>query len=208
MTKNKKETEILRQFDPSIDLDIRNLPKPWTEKQYHFALAYLANGFNATQAAISAGYSEKSAKQHSHNIMTKHDFKHVQDYIAHRQTKVLNKWAFDHDRHIEQLSKMAYFDMKDFAKIDPNTGNFSIDWQKFFDMGYGACVDDIETSTLSIKTVEGGEEILMPVLNSKVKMSKRKDALEMLNKINKLYQSVGDSEDNPMFVKFINDIPK
>jgi phage terminase small subunit len=50
-----------------------------TAKQQAFCEHYVANGFNATQAAISAGYSETSAKQIASINMTKHD---VQERIA------------------------------------------------------------------------------------------------------------------------------
>ncbi len=42
-----------------------------TNKQKTFINAYLANGFNATQAAIKAGYSEKTARQIGSENLTK-----------------------------------------------------------------------------------------------------------------------------------------
>lgn len=46
-----------------------------TAKQDAFVKAYLLNGGNATQAAISAGYSEKTAKSIGQENLTKPDIK-------------------------------------------------------------------------------------------------------------------------------------
>ena len=43
---------------------------PLTEKQKAFAIAYVNNGGNRTQAAISAGYSTKVAKQSGYQALT------------------------------------------------------------------------------------------------------------------------------------------
>lgn len=44
-----------------------------TGKQQAFVEAYCANGFNATQAAITAGYSEKTAYSVGHENLSKPD---------------------------------------------------------------------------------------------------------------------------------------
>lgn len=41
-----------------------------TDKQRSFIEHYCSNGFNATQAAISAGYSEKTAQEQSSRLLT------------------------------------------------------------------------------------------------------------------------------------------
>jgi len=50
-----------------------------TAKQQSFCEHYVANGFNATQAAISAGYSEDSAKEIGCENLTKPN---IAEYIA------------------------------------------------------------------------------------------------------------------------------
>jgi phage terminase small subunit len=44
--------------------------KKLTMKQEAFCKYYMTNGFNATQAAISAGYSENGAKVTGCNLLT------------------------------------------------------------------------------------------------------------------------------------------
>lgn len=51
-----------------------------TEKQKRFCDEYLTD-LNATQAAIRAGYSARSAKQHAHVLMDK---QHVREYLDER----------------------------------------------------------------------------------------------------------------------------
>lgn len=46
-----------------------------TDKQKKFCSAYLANGLNATQAAISAGYSEKTAYSIGQRLLKKVEIK-------------------------------------------------------------------------------------------------------------------------------------
>lgn len=58
-----------------------------TPKRKAFADAYLANGMNATQAAIEAGYSERTARSQGNRLLT---FVDVQDYIRGR-TEALSK---------------------------------------------------------------------------------------------------------------------
>lgn len=206
--KEKKEPESLYKFDPSIDLDIGNLPKPWTEKQAKFVFAYLADPKrHATNAAIKAGFSERSAKMSASRMMTQANFSHIQDYINLREQKVLSKWAYDHARHIESTVRQAQANIFDFFKPNPETGQLEIDWREV-PYELGELISSIKIKQLSIKQVEGGEEISLPVLDTEFKLWDKTAARDQLNKIMKNYQSIGDSEDNPVFVKFLNDIPK
>jgi len=59
-----------------------------TDKQRRFVEEYCSNGFNATQAAKSAGYSEKTAKQQGCENLAKPD---VQDAIQAFMSKATKK---------------------------------------------------------------------------------------------------------------------
>ena len=56
-------------------------------KQKAFADAYIKNGGNATQAAIQAGYSERSARPNGSRMLTNAD---VLAYIAQQQAEKTN----------------------------------------------------------------------------------------------------------------------
>lgn len=52
-----------------------------TDKQRRFVDEYIANGFNATQAAIKAGYSKKTARKMASENLAKPA---IQEYLAER----------------------------------------------------------------------------------------------------------------------------
>ena len=75
-----------------------------TKKQKMFADEYLRNGFNATQAAIKAGYSKKAARAIGSENLTKQDIK---DYLAKKTGKVSEKLEFDVEQAIKSLVSIA-----------------------------------------------------------------------------------------------------
>lgn len=192
-----------------IDLDISNLPKPWTLKQAKFALALLADPKRqANKAAVAAGFSEKTADQQSSRMLCDVKFSHIQEYIKLREQKVVSKYAYDHEKHIEQLVKQATFNIMDFYVPDPVTGELKIDWRKV-PYELGTVIDAVNTKQLSIKTVEGGEEISLPVLDTYVKFTDRTKAQDMLNRIMSSYKDkVGFDQDSPLKVELIDNVPR
>ena len=56
-------------------------------KQQAFVEAYCCNGFNATQAAITAGYSEKTAKEQGHRLLTNVHIKEAVDAFKAKASK-------------------------------------------------------------------------------------------------------------------------
>lgn len=63
-----------------------------TPKQKAFADEYIKNGGNATQAYISAGYSEKGANRSANKLLTNTD---VKEYIAEKQVKIEKEKGYD-----------------------------------------------------------------------------------------------------------------
>lgn len=74
-----------------------------TPKQRKFADEYVISG-NATQAAIDAGYSKRSARQVGANNMTKHDIK---KYIDDRMAEIESKKVMDAREAVELLTSIA-----------------------------------------------------------------------------------------------------
>lgn len=79
-------------------------------RQLAFIDAYLANGFNATQAALTAGYSAKTAYSQGQRLL-----KHVE--IAAAVRKHLDKRAMTRDEALESMSEMARATLEDFVTI-------------------------------------------------------------------------------------------
>lgn len=81
-----------------------------TSKQQRFCEEYLSNGFNATQAAISAGYSKKT----SHAIGQENLKKPIiADYIKSQKKKDSNRLQITRDSQLK--------DLEDFKKIAKKT---------------------------------------------------------------------------------------
>lgn len=75
-----------------------------TIKQDAFVKAYLLNGGNATQAAISAGYSEKTAQEIASENLTKPIIKKA---IIEHQKKQEKSFIWSKEKKLEILQKIV-----------------------------------------------------------------------------------------------------
>jgi phage terminase small subunit len=80
-----------------------------TAKQQAFVDEYLID-LNATQAAIRAGYSVKTAEQQGYQLLQKTS---VSEAIAVAMAKRSRRTGISQDRILQQLAKIAFSDMKD-----------------------------------------------------------------------------------------------
>lgn len=69
------------------------------EKYEHFAREYVVD-YNATQAAVRAGYSQKTAKQQGSRLLTNAD---ILARVRELQAEVVQRLAISEDRVIEAL---------------------------------------------------------------------------------------------------------
>ena len=81
-----------------------------TEKQRQFVLHYLQNGFNATQAAISAGYSKDSARVIGCENLTKPD---IQDAIKEH----IDRIGITPEKIKSAVAEIAFADPADFDRL-------------------------------------------------------------------------------------------
>ena len=75
-----------------------------TKKQDAFVKAYLLNGFNATQAAIEAGYSEKTAYSIGNENLSKPEIKKA---IEKHQKQSSENFAWSKQKKLEMLERVA-----------------------------------------------------------------------------------------------------
>lgn len=87
--------------------------KKLTEKQKRFALEYLVD-FNATQAAIRAGYSKRTAHAVGHENLTKSD---IQKLVKELADKATEKVEVEVNNILRELLVMGFFDPADFTKV-------------------------------------------------------------------------------------------
>lgn len=78
-----------------------------TDKQKRFCEEYLVD-LNATQAAIRAGYSEKTARSIANENLTKPD---IQNYIQELQKEISDRNKITVDECVSLLSNLARFDI-------------------------------------------------------------------------------------------------
>ena len=78
--------------------------KKLTPKQERFVQEYLNNGFNGTQAAIKAGYSEKSARQIAEETLTK---PYIREKIEKYKENTEKKFELTNEYLIESFKAIA-----------------------------------------------------------------------------------------------------
>lgn len=82
----------------------------FTEKQKRFCEEYVVD-LNATQAAIRAGYSKRSAKVLAVAALTKVN---VQNYIAELQSDIQERNKLKGDDVVQELKALGYWNIQDF----------------------------------------------------------------------------------------------
>lgn len=84
-----------------------------TEKQKCFVEEYLVD-LNATQAAIRAGYSEKTAEQMGYQLLQKTS---VQEAIQLSMAARSKRTGITQDRVLQELARIAFANGTDFARV-------------------------------------------------------------------------------------------
>ncbi len=97
-----------------------------TDPQIKFCLEYIKD-FNATQAAIRAGYSPKTAVVQASRLLSKAN---IQEYIQQRAQKIEEKSEIDLAMVLKEFGRIAFTDvrklfnddgtLKDIKELDPD----------------------------------------------------------------------------------------
>lgn len=132
-----------------------------TEKQKRFAQEYLVD-LNATQAAIRAGYSEKTAYSIGQRLLKKVE---IQAAIQKQQEKLRNKLEITQERVLEELAAVAFANGTDYVTIT-QTGSVRI-------TPTGKLSEEKKKAVAAIKEGQYGTE---------VKLYDKVRALELLGK--------------------------
>lgn len=149
-----------------------------TPKQKRFVDEYLID-LNATQAAIRAGYSEKTARQIASEYLTK---PHIQAEIQKRQNQLQNKLEITQERVLQELAAIAFANGSDFAKV--------------VDDGLFPSVKMIPTDKLSADKLPAIAGIKANQYGVEVKLHDKVKALELLGKYLGTFDS-GASQTQP-----------
>lgn len=104
--------------------------KALNHRQRRFVDAYFAHGFNATQAALAAGYAESSSRVQGHRLITNDN---VDAAIRERMAEL----AMSAEEVLARLTAIARGDLGDFFRVqedrveisrtDPETGKETVE---------------------------------------------------------------------------------
>lgn len=150
-----------------------------TPKQRMFVAEYLANGLNATKAALSAGYSKDTAYSIGAENLSKPE---IQKAIEKKQGPRLAKLEITAERVLNELALMGFANMRDYMAVDEQG--------RLTEFDYGEMTRDQAAAIqeLTIDTTGGagdGERKL--VLRTKLKLAPKREALELLGRHLKLF---------------------
>ena len=145
-----------------------------TPKQKLFVKEYLID-FNATKAAIRAGYSKKTAHSIGSENLTKPE---ILLCLQNEVSAKIEKIDDLSDSIIKELKKIAFSDIKDFLSFDENGVTFHDS-------------DDVDgtviSEVLSTETITGKGEDANKRVQLKMKLHDKIKALELLGRYKMLF---------------------
>ena len=151
-----------------------DIVEPRNPKHKIFADAYLASG-NATQAAIDAGYSQRSAGSQAGQILAKPE---VASYVAAMKAKSTEQTGESIVKWREELSRAAYSNIADFITVSKD-GNPSIDLSNATREQLAA-VQSIKTRTRSVYDKDGN--VVGTEQNNEIRLWDKLRAMELLGR--------------------------
>lgn len=138
-------------------------------KQERFAHEYLVD-LNASQAAIRAGYSKKTAGSQGHDLLKKPE---VQELIQREQAKRLNKMELTGERVLAELARLAFVDIRKAFNPDG-----TLKKPHDIDDDTAAALAGIDTTATVIQG-SGEDDPPLSLVTKKVKTFDKKGALEL-----------------------------
>ena len=146
-----------------------------TDKQKMFCEEYLID-FNSTQAAIRAGYSEKTARAIGCENLTKLD---IQDYLTKLKAERAERVRISQDDVVRELSHIAFDDIKNYLKFKTEKVKVDeVDGKPIYD--YKTIVDVKDSQTIDTRNIQ--EVAIAPNGAFKFKLYGKDDALVNLGR--------------------------
>lgn len=155
------------------------MAKQLTAKQKVFVAEYLSD-MNATRAAISAGYSPKSADCQASQLLANPK---VADFIARKTAKRFEKLEITADRVIQELAKIGFSNMLDYMQVNENGNSFDMDFSAL-SRDQAAAIQEI---TVDATGGGGGDGERRRVERTRFKLGDKRGSLELLGKHLKLF---------------------
>lgn len=144
--------------------------RPLTSRQGLFVGEYVVD-LNATRAAIAAGYSEKGARVRGAELLAN---RNISDEIAQRSGKRLSKLEITADRVLQQLARIAFFDVRKLFNVDGSAKQI-----RELDADAASVITSLEVRELSSGS---GDNKHVCGVSRKYKLADKRGALELLGK--------------------------
>lgn len=157
------------------------MQKPLTAKQKRFVAEYVVD-LNATQAAIRAGYSKKTANVAGPRLLSN---VRIADEIAKKNAKIESKLEVSAERVLQEIARLAFADPR---KMFDDNGNLIPIHQ--LDADTAATIGGFEVVS---KSISGGEQEVEHV--HKFKVWDKNVALDKLAKNLGLFEKDNDQRD-------------
>lgn len=152
------------------------MKKALTPKQRLFIHEYLVD-LNATQAAIRAGYSRKTAEQYGHQLLKK---TLVAKSIQAARERRENKAIMTREEILEELTLIGRSDIQNYVEIDDDTGAIRAKGFEEMPKGSSRALQSINEERAIKENSDGNSVTVYDKVN--FKMHDKLRALELLGK--------------------------
>lgn len=139
------------------------------EKQKRFVAEYLVD-LNATQAAIRAGYSPRTARKQASDLLTKPD---IAAAVAAGQKRRINKLELSAERVLKEMSRLAFSDVTRLYALEGQSIKALDDLSE----DDRAAIAHIETVRRNLAGGDGHTDVI-----HKIRLWDKPKSLEMLGK--------------------------
>lgn len=166
-------------------------PGGLTAKQARFVEEYLID-LNATQAAIRAGYSEKTAKSQGQRLLTNVD---VAAAIAKAQERRSVRTGITQERVLNELAKIAFADIRKAVRwgrspIDTKSDNADPNGLGIYP------VELVPSELIDDETAGAVSEVSLTQNGVKIKMHDKRAALVEIGKHLGMFKGSGEDNDD------------
>lgn len=151
------------------------------DRQIKFCEEYVSCAFNATEAAINAGYSKKTARSIASELLTKPNISAKISQLLDHKNKTIE---LTKERVLEEIAKIAFSDIKNAFNEDGTLKPIHM-----MDKGTSSIISSIEVEDHHIERYNGanGRKRLLASTTKKIRNWDKTKALEMLAKHYKIY---------------------
>jgi phage terminase small subunit len=150
-------------------------PRKLSAGRARFVDEYLVD-LNATQAAIRAGYSPKTAVKQGSRLLTKAD---IQEAICAARESLATKFEITRERVLAEYAKLAFSDPRKFYRPDGTLKNIPE-----LDADTAASLAGFEVVEQQSAEIDGeGNVIPIPMFVKKVKWVDKKSALDSIARV-------------------------